>query len=481
MPTSQWGPDPRIVQGGRALGELLSGRGSDSLAYEKGLRAGYDMEYALQRAGRERGRRITEHSQHLSRSSITPELMGQVALGDSDAQAQLMAYTLSAAQTPNIRNLGDYARPHYGANVNAAQAALGDGDIAGYNQYTAASQGDAYQPVRVLGDAFVPDGMTMDAIHAVPTPVGLSRIEANEALAGQRSAAANLSNVRAAGGGFAPGSSSSRGAGGNQVFTFFEDGRQTTAVSPDGTHYFTPDGGLVPLPAAAVPLSGARAVDELTRDNIRTGLDQSLGELGASMPAPESDPYAQAVEEISGPLASTVGRAATFVTGLGGDGIRQPQREAETFVDNVNQMVKRTLVNNPRFPQFEQRIVERLLPSSGLSAGQQVTRANELRRVLNNQIEQKRADLGTADPVEARRINGDIRQLTEIVTYMNRGPASTRSGVQLPALGESAPPRVRVPVSRGAPPPTSAPAPRARNPETGEVVELRNGQWVPVP
>lgn len=430
MPVSPFGGGGRS-NGYRALGELLSGRVGTPGVYEEALRGQYDADHALQRARRERGQAMLALG--AADNYQRAQTFGPEAYGVSPAE-------FHAAMVNPTNILGEVAQAREtGWRQAAVDAALGDDwTAANANLMGVASGPQALATVQgqnLIGNRFREGGG-----EVTTTEQGLASIEADRALAGQRNAAANLSNVRAAAGGFAPRSSGGvSGAGGNQVFTFFDGGRQTTAVSPDGVHYFAPDGQLQPLPPAAVPLSGTRAVDELTRDNIRTGLDATLGELGASMPAPGADPYAQAVEEISGPLASTVGRAATFITGLGGDGIRQPQREAETFVDNVNQMVKRTLVNNPRFPQFEQRIVDRLLPGAGMSAGQQVTRANELRRVLTNQIEQKRADLSTADAVEARRINADIRQLSEIVNYMNRGPASTRSGRQ-PSEGLPSPP-----------------------------------------
>lgn len=440
------------MQGWGALGQVLGGGIGTPGAYEDGMMTGHKLELAMQQARRERANAMID-SVRADNFALLPTMGPE--LGISDAEARLMAAGGgNAQQLMSARGsaLGDGYRQQaaeaaarrYGPdNPNSALFGLADGPVA---------LGD------VRGDMAIADRFAEGGGGMTVTPLGESRINRDRAAAASSYATANNANVRSQiaqaqfglqrAGQWNPSGRQAESAG-NRVFTFFENGRQTTAVSPDGQNVFGTDGQLRPLPPNAVAVTGARAIDELSRNNIRNELDSSLAELGASTPAPGNDPYAKAVNEISGPVASTLGRAATFVSGLAGDGIRQSQRDAESYVNNVNQQVKSTLVNNPRFPQFEQRIVDRLLPGPGMSAGEQVTRANELRRVIANQIDQKRSQLGAADAVEARAINNDIRQLTSIVNYMNQGPASSRSGAQ-PALGD-APRQVRVPVSRNAP------------------------------
>jgi len=171
------------MQGWSALGEMLGGGVGEPGAYEDGLKAGYSVEKALQDARRARSQALIDSARYEARSAFTPEVMAQYALGDPAAQAQVLAGTMGAATTPDLRRLGDHGRPHYLTNVNAAQEAIEAGDAATYNRLNAAALGEEYQPVQVLGGAYVPDGMTMDAIHAVPTPESLSRIEQNEAQA----------------------------------------------------------------------------------------------------------------------------------------------------------------------------------------------------------------------------------------------------------------------------------------------------------
>ncbi|MCD9126684.1 hypothetical protein [Luteimonas fraxinea] len=455
------------------LGQMLGGGIGTPGAYEDGLMEGYKHEFAMQQARRETAAALidTVRAQSFARTAeagfgelgFRNQAQMNMALGDDPNN--LTANVAKANELGWRQQAHTAAVDRYGsANPNAHLFPLAAGPQA---------LGDVQEGV-LYADRFAP-GMGGGTL----TPLGEASVEQRRASAASSYATANNANVRS---GIAQGQHRAQMAGtwnpsgkaaanalgdSNRVYTFFQGGRQTTAVSPDGRHVFGADGSLVPMPPNAVAVSGARAIDELTRDNIRNEMDSALGELGASAPKPGADPYAAAVGSLSGPMASTLGRGFTYVAGIAGDQFRQPQRDAESYIDNVNQMVKSTLVNNPRFPQFEQRIVDRLLPTPGLSAGQQVTRANELRRVLDSQIEQKRGELPAADSVEARRINQEIRQLAGIVSYMNRGPASTRSGDQ-PTLGDSAPRQVRVPVSRNAAAPRQA-LPSAGGPAPGAV------------
>lgn len=447
-------PDPAIQQLGGTLGDLITGgpRRRAEEGYLPRLQQNWDSFHALNRA------RISR-AQANAREGLNPALVQRALGGDQAALGELGALTMGMATgQPNLSTFTGGAKDIAGMTMDRQIGeALALGDL------PTAQRLSAVKTDRVLPELGANGGLVFTPVDGSTslTPLGESELRTDDALVRQRQAgaASNYATADATrrrvgiaeqqfalerAGQWNP--SGSKPAAGNRVFTFFEGGRQTSAPSPDGQHYFRPDGTLAPMPPSAVEITGSTAVAELQRDNIRSELDSVLGELGSTTPAPGVDPYARAVSTISGPLDAGLGRAATYVAGLAGDDYRRPQREAESYVDNVNQMVKSTLVNNPRFPQFEQRIVDRLLPGAGMSEGQQMARANELRRVLQNQIEQKRMDIGAADPVEARRINQDIRQITQILRYMNQGPASTRSGVQPSGAG------VRVPVSRSARP-----------------------------
>lgn len=167
---------------GDALGTLLGGGAQTKGVYEKTLKQAYDVEQALQDARRARSLAIIEAGRETSRAAVTPDLLQAALGGDITAQATLGASVLGGNHTMNLGQLGEYQRPHYGQNVNLAQDALEAGRIADYNKFNAAAAGKSYQPVQVLGGAYVPDGMTIDTIDAVPTPEVLSRIEKNEVL-----------------------------------------------------------------------------------------------------------------------------------------------------------------------------------------------------------------------------------------------------------------------------------------------------------
>lgn len=172
-------------EGWGALGELAAGKVGTPGVYEDALKEGYSADKALQDARRARSLALIDAARHESRRALTPELLQRAMAGDAGAYAELGASALGSNQTINLGQLGDAQRPHFVQNVNAAQHAMESGDAAGYNRFNAAALGEGYQPTRVLGGAYVPDGMTMDAIHAVPTPEVLSRIERDEAMTAQ--------------------------------------------------------------------------------------------------------------------------------------------------------------------------------------------------------------------------------------------------------------------------------------------------------
>lgn len=184
-------PNSSGQQGWRALGEMLGGNIGTPSTYENQMKAMAQYDKAMADARRANYSAINAGAQAGARTALTPDLMVRYAAGEPEAQAVVMASTLGAAPTPNLRNLGNFQRPGYGEFVNRANEAGVLGDIPTANRFNALAQGKPYQPMRVLGDSFVSDGVALGDAVAIPTPESLSRIEWNEARARAATTRAN--------------------------------------------------------------------------------------------------------------------------------------------------------------------------------------------------------------------------------------------------------------------------------------------------
>lgn len=184
-------------EGFAALGEMLGGKIGKPGVYEDTLKKAYSTEEQLQQARRARALALIDSGRLESRQAVTPELLQRALGGDIGAQAELGAGVLGGNQTMNLGQLGEYQRPHYGQNLNAAQEALGSGDVAGYNRFNAAAEGKSYQPIRELGGAYIADGVALDDIDMVPTLGTLSRMERDEAAIAQGQQRANAAVAKA--------------------------------------------------------------------------------------------------------------------------------------------------------------------------------------------------------------------------------------------------------------------------------------------
>lgn len=168
-------------KGGQILGEGLFGQGAPG-EYEKQIRRVGEAESAIQQARRDRSLALIDAARQEARGRITAERFQQAMAGDLGAQAELATSILGGNATMDLGQVGNFARPFYGQNTNAAQEALTLGDIPTYNKMTAASAGKDYQPVRELGGAYIADGATLgDLDDMVPTLGTQSRIATDRA------------------------------------------------------------------------------------------------------------------------------------------------------------------------------------------------------------------------------------------------------------------------------------------------------------
>lgn len=183
-------------KGGQILGDSLFGRGEEG-AYEKQLRRVGEAESAIQQARRDRSLALIDAARQDARGRINADLLGRAMAGDLGAQSELGASVLGSNATIDLGQIGDFARPFYGQNTNAAQEALTLGDIPTYNKMTAAAAGKDYQPVRELGGAYIADGATLgDLDDMVPTLGTQSRMATDRAQ--QANSYANAARTRQA-------------------------------------------------------------------------------------------------------------------------------------------------------------------------------------------------------------------------------------------------------------------------------------------
>ncbi len=193
------------------LGEILAGGGGTPGAYEKQLGVAYDTQKKGYSRDEAMEKAAFERNLNIARGAGLVEKL-QSVLGDE--QGGLVAQILQGNRTMDLGQVDGYSRPGYldAANI-VARGTLGDpapvvgtGEALGEDEMYARSLGAEvpeleaipdipavnraralmaekdYQPTRVLGGAFVPDGMTVDNFEAVPTPEVLSRIEKNATL-----------------------------------------------------------------------------------------------------------------------------------------------------------------------------------------------------------------------------------------------------------------------------------------------------------
>lgn len=185
-------------QGGRALGEIVFGgrEGGNSDVFLKRLRENYTTQRAMDEAA-------SSQIQRIAREAITAADIEAARKGDMAAQARLGEAALRTADTLNLRNVtGGFNDFDAAGYKRAAAEKAGLGDMAGAN---AELFGLADGPLKMTD---VDAGYVINPYEAGgearPTEGKLGDIAVSSARAGELDARANLSNVKAAGGGFAP-------------------------------------------------------------------------------------------------------------------------------------------------------------------------------------------------------------------------------------------------------------------------------------
>lgn len=178
-------PDPRVVAGGAALGDLIAGGPGQRAqgAYVDQYKKHGQAADAMWQARDSRARAI-------AREMIDADRVQRAMQGDQQAQAELAAGSLGTAPTPNLSNitggLGDFADMEI---TRQRQDALTKGDVPAYNRLTALETDKAYQQTRIEDGVMMADGAALGD-QVIPLPQTQATID-------QRRASANATTMRA--------------------------------------------------------------------------------------------------------------------------------------------------------------------------------------------------------------------------------------------------------------------------------------------
>ena len=190
---------------GAVLGDLLTGKNREpSKAYYDQLGTNYEIQGKKSRSEEAFEKASIARSMNLARQVITPELLERRRAGDLRAEAELGAALLRSAQTPNLSNYTRGALDLQEIGFRDAAVEAGIPELGAMNGHLA---GVASGPIKtnVIDSGYQLNPYKPGA--AVPTAGENAKIA-------ELGAREHLSDVKAAGGGFAPRGSgrSSRGS-----------------------------------------------------------------------------------------------------------------------------------------------------------------------------------------------------------------------------------------------------------------------------
>lgn len=178
MPYSN-APDPRIMDGFAALGDVIGGGPQQRAAgaYTDQLKGHGQAADAMWQARDARARAI-------AREGIRADVVREAMAGNADAQAALGAAALGTAASPNLSSitggLGDFADMQI---ASERRAALEAGDVPRYNRLTAFETKKDYQPMQIEGGVAYADGTDLADAVFTPLPQTQAQIESSRAQA----------------------------------------------------------------------------------------------------------------------------------------------------------------------------------------------------------------------------------------------------------------------------------------------------------
>lgn len=185
-------PDPRVVAGGAALGDLITGGPAQRAqgAYVDQYKKNATAAEAMWQARDSRARAI-------AREGIRPDVVQRAMSGDPAALAELGSAALGTAASPNLSNVtGGYRDVADMEIKRQRQEALANGDVPSYNRLTALETDKAYQPTRIAGGVMMEDGAPLGD-QVIPLPQTQAIIDQREATADRTRAATENDEAKA--------------------------------------------------------------------------------------------------------------------------------------------------------------------------------------------------------------------------------------------------------------------------------------------
>lgn len=210
-------------------------------------------------------------------------------------------------------------------------------------------------------------------------------------------------------------------------------------LSHDGRTYVDPrDGETRPLPPDAAPLGPESGVAEIRMEQARQAADEAIPDGG--MVPPGNIDVEAAARRGTGPYAAAAAGLDNVLGGLGipqlfgEDGLFIDTQESRTALRTIRQLGKIALVNNPRFPVAEQRLIDDLFPDPEAIVRNPNSEARKL-FVLRSTLEQynlmdNQAIANAIDPKEVSEARERIQTRNQLLGVLPVPPEQSAEGAQ---------------------------------------------------
>jgi len=432
-------------QAGQALGSALFGSTQDTYTNQLGRQ--YQVEQALQEARQARSKAVLANQINEQRAMITPDLLGSYRGGDAAATNQLIAAGLLANDKVDFSTLGDIEGATYRRNA-VDRATLGDWDGANASMLGVANGPQelaAVQGQNLINNRFLTGGGGIST-----TEQGRAGIAADAARARASDASAASSYASAA-----------RTRQGMALDRADVLGSGTTAgrggKAPSG-YRWNAAGNLEAIPGGPADKGtlGGVGVGKLTegqgKDIVYYSRGRDSNELltknGNSLLMTEGAQGARGIVDSALQSLPLLGDSGV-VNSLLSPERKQAKQAAAEFLSAILRKDTGAAITQQEFDIYGPMYLP--MPGDDRRTLEQKSLARE------GALESIKAGLGSAQAaIPAPRGSSRLQRDT-------LGDATT--------LGS---PSQRLP-----PAPSAAGVQRARNPATGQVLVLRNGQWVP--
>lgn len=205
-----------------------------------------------------------------------------------------------------------------------------------------------------------------------------------------------------------------------------------------GRTYAGREGEVRVMPTTAVPVPTGSTLDEVRAQQARL---EAQGR-GATEPDAKADlPSAEdAARGGTGPYAMLAAATDRFLGGLGADaafgaeGLFPNTQDNRQILRSIRQLGKRALINSPRFPTTEQKIVDKLFPDPETFFTNPRTEARKfdvLRKIMIQERQFNDQAIQTAsakDVAELLKSNQEIDRFLGLIGPGDSSPASSAGG-----------------------------------------------------